>query len=412
MSILCGRALKCAFRSLLRVKWLWVYNTVMMKTLLALMIGISVYFTQIPAPSCEQSRYALTDLGAPTQNDYAKTTPRNPWDMQIYQGKLYIGAGDYDANSGNTPIYALDLQTQTWERTGTILNEAAASFAIVDDTLYIPGTDPTTSSWAYGNYYHKGEDGWELHNNLPGAVHHFDLVRHQGDLFFGIGTANANSSPVKVSKDYGNSYQDVAVYREGKNLIGNNEYSYFRVYNFFTLKGDLYCLLAAVKKDDTREMGFCQYTGGAFHSIKGSGMRRSNLWQVLIGEAVTLKEQCYFATGRLYRTEDFHTYEEIVFPEQDYVTDCVAGTEYLYVLTAKQIREETYVNTLWRFVPETGTQVRLTDFQTEGGFGLSLEKEGASFFVGIGHGSDAGRILKIQPKGFFTRLFGLLPPDR
>ena len=114
----------------------------------------------------------------------------------------------------------------------------------------------------------------------------------------------------------------------------------------------------------------------------------------------------------MYQTGDFHTYEEIVFPGQDYVTDFVAGEAYLYVLTTKKIQEETYVNTLWRFVPETGAQVRLTAFQTEGGFGLSLEKDGVDFYVGIGHGSDAGRILKIAPKGFFTRLFGLLPPDR
>lgn len=372
-----------------------------------------MYFTQTSgAAPGSRSRYAITDLGNPTSAHYVQTTPRTPWDMVIYQGKLYIGAGDYDANSGNTPVYALDLETTTWEDTGTILNEAISKFAMVDETLYIPGTDPTTGSWAYGNYYQKTNDGWQIHDNLPGAVHNFDITNYEGSLFFGIGTANADTSPVRISKDRGETYQNVAFYREGKNQIGGAEYKFFRVYNFFQLKGELYCLFAATKKDDTHETGFYRYTGDVFQHSEGTGMNRSNLWQVLIGESVTLKDRCYLATGRMYQTTDFHTYEEIVFPKQDYVTDFVTAGDYLYVLTTKKIQEEIYVNTLWRFVPETGAKVRLAAFRTEGGFGLSLEKDGASFFVGIGHGSDAGRILKIQPKDFLTRLFGLLPPDR
>ena len=383
----------------------------MIKIFLAILLGISMHFTQTPTVVVRQSLYAITDLGKPTESRYTQTTPRTPWDMQIYQGKLYLGAGDYDANTGNTPIYALDLETQTWEETGTVLDEAVASFAIIEDTLYVPGTDPTTGSWAYGNYYHKEETGWQLHDNLPNGVHHFDIARYEGNLFFGIGTANANTSPVKNSKDEGATYQDVAFYREGKNQIGDQTYRYFRVYNFFQLKGELYCLFVAVKQDGTQETGFYQYTGEAFQRLDGTGMSRNHLWQVMMGESVTLQDRCYFATGHFYQTEDFHTYTEIIFPEQDYVTDFVAAGDYLYVLTAKKVQDETYLNTLWRYIPETGKQIKITAFQTEGGFGLSLEKDGAAFYVGLGHGSDAGRILKITPKDFFIRVLGLLPPD-
>lgn len=384
----------------------------MIKVLLTILIGISINFTHPPAASVGQSLYAITDLGVPTAAHYTKTPPRTPWDMQIYQGKLYIGAGDYDANSGNTPIYALDLETQTWDDTGTLLNEAVTGLAVLEDTFYIPGTDPTTNSWAYGNYYHKDGQNWQIHDNLPGAVHTFDIASYKGNLFFGIGTANATVSPVKISKDNGATYQDVAFYRDGKNQIGDQTYRYFRVYNFFQLKGDLYCLLAAAKNEDTRETGFYRYTGTYFERLEGTPMNRSNLWQVLIGESVTLKDRCYFATGHFYQTEDFHTYKEIIFPEQDYVTDFVTAGDYLYVLTAKQVQNETYINTIWRFIPDTEEQIKLTSFQTEGGFGLSLEKDGAAFYVGLGQGSDAGRILKIEPRSFFTRLLGLLPPDR
>ena len=31
------------------------------------------------------------------------------WDLQVFNGKLYIGTGDYTANSGQTSIWAYDL---------------------------------------------------------------------------------------------------------------------------------------------------------------------------------------------------------------------------------------------------------------------------------------------------------------
>lgn len=359
-----------------------------------------------------QSYYAIKDLGNPAAGYYTQTTPRNPWDMTIHQGKLYIGAGDYDANSGNTPIYVMDLTTKAWNNSGVVLDEAVTHFVNIEGTLYVPGTDPTTASWAYGNYYHQADGVWQLHSNLPEAVHNFDIVRYGKAFFFGIGTANATQSPVKISEDEGRTYQDVAFYREGRRLIGDQTYDFMRVYNFFLLRGELYCLLVATKQDGTKETAFYRYTEDGFIYMNDTGMTRKHLWQVYVGEAVTLKDQCYIAMGNLYQTGDFQTGEEIIFPNQDYVTDLVAGEDYLYVLTAKKLQDETYINTIWRYVPETGKQIKLTSFQTEGGLGLSLEKSRTAFYVGIGHGTDAGRILEIAPRNSFTRLFGLLPPDK
>ena len=36
---------------------------------------------------------------------------RNPWDMQTYNGRVYISSGDYSENSVDTPIYYYDLKS-------------------------------------------------------------------------------------------------------------------------------------------------------------------------------------------------------------------------------------------------------------------------------------------------------------
>lgn len=334
--------------------------------------------------------------------------------MVMHQGTLYIGAGDYDANTGNTPIYAWSPATKTWTHTGTVLDEAVARFVSVGEALYVPGTDPTTNTWAYGNYYRQTENGWQVQDNLPDSVHHFDLVRYQNALFFGIGTANAQTSPVKLSEDEGDTYRDVDFYKEGKPVVGRQEDAYYRVYDFYLLEDTLYCFLVVHKQDGTRETGFYAYMGDRFEFVCNPGdvgLKRFGLWQVYMGAKCVVNQQCYFTTGHLYQTDDFQSFEEIQFPDARYVTDFVPEGDYLYVLTVEDAEENGYMNTLWRFHAKTGAQTKIVSFFTKEGFPLSLAKDKSTFYVGLAHGAQAGTVLRIEPKALIYRMLGLLPPD-
>ncbi len=49
-----------------------------------------------------QARY--TELGCPTADFYEEDpTARCVWDIIAWDGKLYVGSGDYDANAGPVP---------------------------------------------------------------------------------------------------------------------------------------------------------------------------------------------------------------------------------------------------------------------------------------------------------------------
>ncbi len=59
---------------------------------------------------------AHTNIGAPMVDyfDDGRAESRNPWDMAVLDGKLYIGAGDYDKNTGPINLNAFDIEKRKW----------------------------------------------------------------------------------------------------------------------------------------------------------------------------------------------------------------------------------------------------------------------------------------------------------
>lgn len=388
-----------------------------MRSLLAIFIGITIQLVTMPDATKQEGRsyYAVTNIGNPTQASYTDTTPRNPWDMVIYNGVLYIGAGDYGENTGDTPIYGYDLEAQSWSITGTVADEAVSNFVLVGEELYAPGTDPTADTWAYGNYHQLTDTGWITYNDLPEGVHNFDIIQYGGAMFYGIGTATNAVSPVKISTDGGETYEDVAFYKNGQSVLGLANDSFHRVYNFFVASGELYCLLVTTKADGkTRESGFFQYSGEYFDYVSSPedfDMKRYDLRQVYLAGSVTAKESCYFSSGYLYKTEDFKNFTQLTLPDESIVTDLVEDRDYVYVLSSRKESDGTYFNGIWQLNPKEDTFTFLTSVETQDGFALSLAKQRNTFYVGIGHGENAGTVLQIQPRNAFTRMLGILPRD-
>ena len=95
---------------------------------------------------------AYTELGIPTASHYPEgTRARCPWDIIVWNENLYIGSGDYDSNAGPIDIWCYDKKENAWKNTGTVPDEEVYRFCIVNDTLIVPGIDPT-EDWTYGNY--------------------------------------------------------------------------------------------------------------------------------------------------------------------------------------------------------------------------------------------------------------------
>lgn len=168
---------------------------------------------------------------------------RNPWDLQAYNNKLYLGGGNSSnkgpaQNAGPVPILALDPATGMVIREGQVDEEQIDRFTAHDEHLYIPGHDPT-QSWKLGNFYQRQEDGvWRKFRTIPQALHTYDMAWQGGTMFAGLGTKKG--AAVAASTDNGETWQ---VQQLGRN----------RVYTFLSLDATLYAAKGIPSRGQTRK---------------------------------------------------------------------------------------------------------------------------------------------------------------
>ena len=80
-------------------------------------------------------------------------------ELKLFDGKLFVGHGDYGVNTGPTDILYYDFEREAFVKEFTIDDEAIVRFRIIDDMLTVPGVD-STESWDFGNVYIRTEEGW------------------------------------------------------------------------------------------------------------------------------------------------------------------------------------------------------------------------------------------------------------
>lgn len=342
----------------------------------------------------------LTELGNPTSQRYTakSANSRNPWDIAVLDGKLYVGSGDYGKNTGPCDMWQYDPETEQWTSTGQVNDEAVANFEILDGKLIATGTDPK-ADWEYGSFYTLTQDGWQTDRTVPFGVHMFDIADHKGKRFYAIGTAGCKQSPVQITKD-GENYVNVPFYIDETALIDNTDYGYFRCYNLFESESELYafCYLDSAN----RSYGFFKYDGEAFRlvtpfsdlKLKSKGTNR----QVIFNKGIAFNGRFYFSTGYLYSTEDFTKAEIVPFSNDTYVQDMTVQDGKMYVLTSKELKEETvdengqpltlvsYENTVWEYYgADDMTEVYSFEYKQSA---MSFEKYGDIYYIGIGKQTD------------------------
>lgn len=336
----------------------------------------------------ESGEPAHTNIGAPMVDyfDDGRAESRNTWDMVVYDGKLYIGAGDYDRNTGPINLNAFDIEKREWFDTGLLQDEEISRFRVYDNTLYAAGIDPK-ADWAYGNFYYTNGDDWTTVSNVPGAVHMFDMIQFDGKMFYGLGTGNYSSAPVKMSADGGETYTNVPFYKDGNLLMAEKDFNYTRVYNFFILKDELYCYFR--NYTSSSEL-LNKYGNGGIYKFDGSAFRyydnfsgkisSENISYATIPAAETVGDALYFTTGKFYKTDDLINYTEITMPDEGIVTDLLQEDGVLYVLSRKQQEDGNFKTTIWRYGDEI-TALYTIDYELGG---QSFAKDGTTFYVGTG----------------------------
>ena len=162
--------------------------------LLLLLLSVVSGAARLALPSHLSAQVTPIWLGNPVAGD--DYSARHVWDLQTWQGRIYLGYGDWDINKGPVRIWyytptagvfvSETVYVSETRPTALVDEEAIDRYVIISGDLYIPGTDPL-DSWNFGNFYRNDGTGWVKYRTIPLGIHAFDLASYGGELFVAIG---------------------------------------------------------------------------------------------------------------------------------------------------------------------------------------------------------------------------------
>lgn len=322
-------------------------------------------------------------LGNPYADSYSKfknSYAHIPWDIAVFDNKLFVGSGDYDINSGPVPMKHYDIYEKVWVKDGSVPDEAVMRFVEIGGNLIAAGTDPK-GNWKTGNYYIYKNGGWVTKRVIPKSIHNFDMIEFNGLLFAAGGALSVNNM-ITVSHDGGETFEPVPFLCESE-ITDNIQ---IRVYNLFALKGELYAVFSDCSIYRYTDSGFVYET----HWNGNAGF---------LSKAV-LDDALYFVSSRLFRTDNIYRGEVIELPGSGTVYDVCAGEGSVYAVASAENENGGYTVSVW--------QGRGTDFEKlfefeypVSAFSLAVGSDG--FYFGMGNYNDAksgkkncGDILKVE----------------
>ena len=196
--------------------------------LFCIIFAFCLYSCNEDAPLCESCQLPLSECSCHTENEEATTTvavttaavttqageyygenlgnplyyyyktlvnARNPWDMYYLDGVLYVGGGDYSANSDAMSIFGYN--GSEWENVCATNDHSVSRFSLIDGKIYATGVD-SLGGWESGNYYVYDGISWQAFYDLPYAVHAYDVIKCGDGLLFGIGTVGSTNIYIKL----------------------------------------------------------------------------------------------------------------------------------------------------------------------------------------------------------------------
>ena len=337
--------------------------------------------------SCFTSKTVeYSELGIPLSERYSQgVRARCPWDMYIWDGKIYIGSGDYDSNAGPVDIWAYDTENKAWENTGTVPDEEVSRFLVIDGKLTVPGIDPK-DDWIFGNYYVLENGEWCTIRTISGGLHNFDMVEYQGMIFAGLGVYSGEY-PIVCSRDGGKTFTPIEMQKDGK-AFDTSGSEVVRISDLFVFDGNLY---AAFRYGDTEiTYDLYKYESGVFvydnqlyqkiHQIK--------FFNSIIASKTEFKCNMFFTTGYLYATSDMSDFTRVVFPNSEIVYDLYVKDDILYALCGVKQSDGKYKVSVWK-----NSSGQTLAFSEAFNFvydvpPMSMVYDGDTFYIGMGDSSS------------------------
>ena len=367
--------------------------------ILAGLAAIGVLFGIISLAVIKSNKIILRydDLGIPYAEVYSEeqATSRLSADMVAYNGAIFIGGGDYDANTGPVPsmYYAPDIGV--WEVAGDPLpDEQIKRFRVIDNQLYTLGTDPQ-DEWDYGNYYLFDSGIWETVRALPGGIHCFDAIEYGGNIYFGLGV-DAGNFPAVVYN--GISHSAVGFYKDGV-LIDTSHNSIIRVYNLFCFEGKLYCFVTLDKTSEGGEiegyyMELYVLEGENFYYVSGA-LPADDMPDVIAhGGSIYM-----ILNGILLRSENLKDFVAVDLGKGASAADIFTEDGEVFVLAHRRSGAKRYESMVFKLAD--GGFKKLLGVKAKAPAG-SFCQYGGKFFISLGARDeltpDTGRVIAVKAR--------------
>lgn len=184
----------------------------------------------------ENTGVKITDLGIPLGGRYnTNTYSIVPNDIAISEGRLFVGSGDCNSNTGPVDMWAYDIAEKAWVLSGTLPDEEINRFLFINGVLTAPGTDPK-ADWSAGNYYAFENGEWTTHRVLPPSCHCFDMAEIDGKII-AIIDSTSGYYRAAVSENGGKTFRPVPFIKDGIEIENPQGVHY---YDLYEIGGELY----------------------------------------------------------------------------------------------------------------------------------------------------------------------------
>lgn len=119
----------------------------------------------------------LEYLGNPLSQDGKKGRALNVWDLQVFDGKIYLGGGSTVTNAGPINVWAYNPAPESFVKEYTVQEEAIEHYKVFGNQLYIPAADPRNSD--HNKYYRQNDDNtWSKYTSSNVKLAHVrDLIQ-------------------------------------------------------------------------------------------------------------------------------------------------------------------------------------------------------------------------------------------
>jgi hypothetical protein len=389
----------------------------------------------------------LEVLGQP----FAKTSiyARNVWDMQLFDGKIYLGHGNSSntepaPNAGPIPIYYYEPATNKFvvqdvvstnpsthktEIKKYVDEEQIDTFKVMNGKLYIPGNDARGEDWKYGNYYKLDNDKWIKYRNIPNGIHVYDMAYYQGKLFAAISAKNGEkiNPDVLMSEDDGITWKKIGTI---------NAFGPLRAYTLFVFKNKLYAESGIPPKnnkwsDEAKILSI--HTEGGFEkpatestTVYGSKMlpgltkNYTSLNYMKMVRTTVVNDNLLYIAGEIYNDQqwipqalfvanDINDARRVIFPNPNALPmDILVRGNTVYVLTYTKTSSGQYMNKVYKTnASDLYSDVNWTELFSfkQDTYARSFEELNGDFYFGLGTDMDVlpkstGTILRVKSTAY------------